>query len=527
MNKNLISLLAASAIFMSGCSNVTADTHFTDIAASSPYAEAVKFCYDNNLMSGTSDTEFSPNDATSRAMLVTILHRREGAPTAKSQSAFTDVESGSWYAEAVNWANETSLVSGYDNEHFAPNDTLTREQILSVLWRAAGSKTVSEVQLPYGDSDTISDYAKNAVNWAYANGIIDNSDNSLSPQGNVTRADMALILYRYLSGQSDSSDNFISLTDNISELDKGFSGVRYEGEDFFEKFIAQGGAKSDADVIRFLQSEIGENANGLGLDVGGFACSALTADGTNGDKLFGRNFDWYNCNALVTLSKPINGYASIATVNTDFIKTVFRNGFDRLPDKVRALVSLYAPLDGMNEKGLCAAVLMIQDNDTINQNSEKPDITTTTAIRMLLNKAATTDEAIEMLRQYDFHASFGYVLHFAISDSSGKSAAVEYVNNEMIVTETPILTNFYVAEGEKYGIGTSQSHTRFEMLQNTLSKNSVMTETDMKNAMESVSKKHFHDGETTEWSIVYNKTNGTANYYHKENFDKEYKFKIN
>ena len=197
-----------------------------------------------------------------------------------------------------------------------------------------------------------------------------------------------------------------------------------------------------------------------------------------------------------------------------------------MPDHVRTLVSLYAPLDGMNEKGLCVAVLMIQDGDTVNQNTQKPDITTTTAIRILLNKAATTDEAIELLRQYDFHASFGYMLHFAISDINGKSVAVEYVNNEMVITETPVLTNFYVAEGEKNGVGTAQSHTRFEMLQNALSQNPVMAMEEMKNIMESVSKKNFSDGTTTEWSIIYDKQGGTARYYHRENFDTAYLFKI-
>lgn len=129
-----------------------------------------------------------------------------------------------------------------------------------------------------------------------------------------------------------------------------------------------------------------------------------------------------------------------------------------LTDEMLTIAALYAPLDGMNEKGLCVSVNMIQDNTTIQQDTGKADITTTTAIRLMLDKAATVEEALELLGQYDLHASFNYMIHFAIADSEGNSVAVEYIDNKMVVIETPILTNYYLAEGEKQGIGTSQSH---------------------------------------------------------------------
>ncbi|MCH5211016.1 MAG: linear amide C-N hydrolase [Oscillospiraceae bacterium] len=254
-------------------------------------------------------------------------------------------------------------------------------------------------------------------------------------------------------------------------------------------------------------------------------CSALSVKNSAGEALFGRSFDWYGCDALIMLSKPQNGYASISTVNTNFIKNAYR-GFNSLPEKIRSIVSLYAPLDGMNEKGLCAAVLYIEDDAKINQSTDKPDITTTTAIRLLLNKAADVDEAIALLNQYDMHDSLGMMVHFAISDANGKCAAVEYIDNEMIVTQSPVVTNFYLAEGNKQGIDSSQSHTRFETLTDTLNAKPVMEADDIKNALENVSKHHFNDGETTEWSIVYNQAQGTAQYFHRENYDKSYIFSI-
>ena len=178
----------------------------------------------------------------------------------------------------------------------------------------------------------------------------------------------------------------------------------------------------------------------------------------------------------------------------------------------------------MNEKGLCVSVNMIQDEDTISQNTDKPDITTTTAVRLLLNEAADTEEAVELLNQYDFHASMDYIVDLSISVSIGKSVAVEFVNNEMQVIDTPVLTNYYLAEGEKKGIGTEQSHKRFTILKNVLQEKDKMDEQQVRDALSSVSKKNFGEFESTEWSVVFDQTALTAAYYHREDYDKAFTF---
>ncbi len=129
---------------------------------------------------------------------------------------------------------------------------------------------------------------------------------------------------------------------------------------------------------------------------------------------------------MVIQSQPENGYRSISTVNTDFI-SMSGISLSALPDEIQALAGLYAPLDGLNEMGLAVSVNMIQDSVAIEQNTDKPDITTTTAIRLLLDKAANVEEAIELLGSYDMHASFGYMVHFAIADRTGNSIVVELV----------------------------------------------------------------------------------------------------
>ena len=93
-------------------------------------------------------------------------------------------------------------------------------------------------------------------------------------------------------------------------------------------------------------------------------------------------------------------------------------------------------MDGMNEKGLCVAVLMIEDRPAFSQDTGKPDLTTTTAVRLLLDRAASVEEAVELLSGYDLHASAGMMVHFSIADASGRSVAVEYIDNEMRVVET-------------------------------------------------------------------------------------------
>ena len=120
----------------------------------------------------------------------------------------------------------------------------------------------------------------------------------------------------------------------------------------------------------------------------------------------------------------------------------------------------------------------------------------------------------------------GYMVHLAIADSTGRSVAVEYINNEMNVIETPILTNFYLAEGEKNGIGTSQSHTRFEILEQTLAEKPVMDGGQVRDALSSVSKGNFGEFESTEWSVVFDQTALTAEYYHREDYSKSYAFTL-
>lgn len=314
---------------------------------------------------------------------------------------------------------------------------------------------------------------------------------------------------------------------SIKKINNGLSIVQFEGNDGFSTFLDNGGASSDAGVMEYLTENMLSGAGGFMMKGNPFGCSVISAVNENDEYLFGRNFDWYHCDALIVVSYPEDAYASISTVNTNFIKQGAGIGAALLNnDSIMTAAALYAPLDGMNEQGLCVSVNMIEDSDTIEQNTGKTGITTTTAVRMLLNNAADVEEAVQLLETYDLHASFGYMVHFALSDAKGNHVVVEYVDNEMVVTQTPVVTNFYLADGEKHGIGTSQSHDRYDLLMETLAEQETLSENDVRDALERVSKHNYDDGETTEWSIIFNQTTKEAVYFHREDYEKAYRISL-
>lgn len=337
---------------------------------------------------------------------------------------------------------------------------------------------------------------------------------------------MLCLLFLLLFGcNSDPSDDegeeTITLTNSIQQLETDFSAVKYDGDDGFEAFIQAGGAESDAEVITFLKEYFLPNSD-IVVKGSPFGCSTFTVSGTNNERYFGRNFDWNTCNGMIVKNNPTSGYSSISTVNMDFVQQGVGSKYSTLSDKSKIIASLYFPVDGMNEKGLGISVNMVKDDATIEQDTSKKDITTSTAIRLILNQAATVDEAVELLQNYDLHASFGYMIHFAIVDASGDCVAVEYIDNVMNVIDTPILTNFYLTPGDKYGIGTTQSHERFTILEDKLEEMPTMTYEQVRDTLSSVSKGNFGEFESTEWSVAYDLTNQIIRYYHRENYKKLY-----
>lgn len=172
---------------------------FNDIADSDWYFEDVRYAYENGLMIGTSDSEFTPEQLVNRAMLVTILWRLEGSPTVDAVSDFTDVPDGEWYSDAVKWAAANGLVNGYGDGKFGPLDDLTREQIMAILNRYADYKGLTDgITVPMLPAYTYSTWAENNVIWADMCGMLANIGKDVTDMtAAADRAEMAAYLRRF------------------------------------------------------------------------------------------------------------------------------------------------------------------------------------------------------------------------------------------------------------------------------------------------------------------------------------------
>lgn len=169
---------------------------FIDVAKGSWYYDAIRYCYENGIMFGTSSTTFSPDRSTSRGMIVATIWRMEGSPTI-GQNPFLDVPADAYYADAVAWAASHGIVDGYSETLFGPEDAITREQLAAILYRYAAfqsydTKTKASLS-SFEDAFSASAYAEDALSWAVAEDIVHGADGLLMPRGEATRAQVASI----------------------------------------------------------------------------------------------------------------------------------------------------------------------------------------------------------------------------------------------------------------------------------------------------------------------------------------------
>lgn len=322
---------------------------------------------------------------------------------------------------------------------------------------------------------------------------------------------------------------FLRAVFSVQKIEENFYFMEFEGDYGFERFMRNGGADTNDKMALFLIKELS----------GGFyskvkrkeyelktGCSFLfteNSENTNSKKTYlsGRNYDWNECNnSIIIHTKPKNAYESISTTQLHFLGF----GDDFKPEsffqKYLSIASIYVPLDGMNEKGLCIVDLSVDDDfEQTHQKRGKTPLTITTAIRGILDYCATVDEAIKFLDSIDMNSVIGFAHHFAISDNTGKSVVVEYVNNEMIVTETKIVSNHYINK-IKPSSKNENSLQRFEALnQNSIKYNNFMNEDELKNSMKNAKASSYSGNSQTIWTIIYNQNELKATYYFFEDYD--------
>ena len=177
---------------------------YTDLNAKEWYHDAIHYCVDNVIMGGTGGSKFYPRRNTTRAELAVSLYNYAGRPSVAGSgllpNTYSDVKSGEWHYQAIEWATREGILAGYGNGKFRPNQSVTREQLVAILWRHAGNPKPRSTTLRFYDSGSVSDYAWEAMCWGTEQGILQGRSNGyLAPKGTATRSEVAEMLKNYLS----------------------------------------------------------------------------------------------------------------------------------------------------------------------------------------------------------------------------------------------------------------------------------------------------------------------------------------
>ena len=323
----------------------------------------------------------------------------------------------------------------------------------------------------------------------------------------------------------------------LSVKEKGDTGIyeiNYAADYKLDELLEAGGASTEEQLVQYI---IKTMLKGLPIDVPyeipNLACSTFYAETPEQGYIFGRNLDNQTTDLAVIKTSPKGAYSSVSVVNLSFLGYTEDFTPNALSNRLNTLATAYFPLDGINEKGLAVGVLQLQAPATAQDNG-KPDVGTTLAIRAMLDKCATVDEAVEWLKGVDMYAAAKGCYHFQIADATGKSVVVSYVDNEMIITEKEngfiAATNFYLHDVPfEYD---AQGLDRYEILEKTLTeKESVLTAQEGMNLLKNVritgtdpdAKGRVY---STQWSSIYDLTNPSLSLCADMNYDDIYVYEV-
>ena len=339
-----------------------------------------------------------------------------------------------------------------------------------------------------------------------------------------------------------------------------------DGGYYFDEFIEQGGVSNDDDLIQFIVDNITKGIIPISMKAPEVGCSSFTVIDENENNLFGRNYDFASTSSLILHTNPGNGrHASISSVDLQFLG--LGDGIDGLMDKLTAIAAAYAPLDGMNDAGVSCGIYMSyqgpgDESYSTDQQTDKPDLTSTTMLRMILDYADDVDEAVDLVKKYDFHDSANSSFHYMVADQSGKSAILEWVNedatdstdidgtkrvlkvyyndqDEMLGKDEAknnfqYITNFIVTPGY-YANETQEDMKgldRYNYIKNTINPDGTNTEgkfTKEKslNLLKDLGRRKWNQtvgsdsNNITVWSVLYDLDNLEATWVSNEEFDEE------
>lgn len=343
---------------------------------------------------------------------------------------------------------------------------------------------------------------------------------------------------------------------NDAHMDGSVYTMNVHGGFYLEDFIEQGGVKNDDELVKFIVGKLTRNLVDIKINKPNIGCSSFTATTEKGDKLFARNYDFSKTNTCIVFTKG-NGkrHSTISSTDLQFIDIDVNHDLQGIRDKIISLASVYTPIDGINDAGVsCGIYMTYQGKDKTvgtDQNTDKPDITSTTLLRLILDYADNVDDAVEIAKKYDLHDSANTSFHYMIADASGRSAILEWIGKtdatdndgakrELVVTyndddnnigkheastDYQVITNFIIQPNyydekspEKKGLD------RYERIYRELDKTKgvVANESAAMDILEIVGRRKWDNDDKngcTVHSVVYNMTDCSMIWIPNENYD--------
>lgn len=344
---------------------------------------------------------------------------------------------------------------------------------------------------------------------------------------------------------------------NDSHLDGAVYTMHVKGGFYLDDFVEQGGVKNDSELISFVTNKITRGLLNINITNPEIGCSSFTAKTENGDALLGRNYDFSKTNTCVVFTEKNEGrHASISTVDLQFLGIDVEKNLDSFMDKVTALAAAYAPLDGINDAGVSCGIYMTYQGGEktvpTDQDTDKPDFTSTTLLRLILDYADSVEEAVEIASAYDLHDSAKTSYHYMVADSTGKSAILEWVaetdatdndgsKRELVVTyndadahigemegatDYQVITNFII-QPDYYSnspVEDKKGVDRYSRIYEELNQTNgiVKDEQAAMDILQIVGRRSWNNDDKngcTVHSVVYNMTDKTMMWVPNENYD--------
>ena len=211
--------------------------------------------------------------------------------------------------------------------------------------------------------------------------------------------------------------------------------INVSGDYSFDEFLSQGGASNDAELISFITQSITKGIIPMHIKTSSIACSAFTADTQSGDRVFGRNYDFSATNTAIVYTNPGEGrHASYSTIDLSFLGLDADKDVETVGQKILTLAAPYVPLDGINDAGVACGIFMSYQGEgkgtPTDTQTDKPDLTSTTLLRLILDYADSVEDAVALAQQYDLHDSASSCFHYMVADSTGRSAILEWVGTD-------------------------------------------------------------------------------------------------